>query len=652
MISANKSKNIKFVEFKNKYHLLKELMDFIPDVIYFKDIKGRFIMVNQAHAKGLGVKPEALVGKTDFDLFLKDRAKVMAEDDARVMTTGKPIIDKVERATRADGVDNYVSTTKIPRYNHNGKIVGLIGITRDITRRMQFERLRKDKISIEKKLESLEEISAMKSEFVSTVSHELRTPLAVIKQLVAIVYNGVVGKISFKQKEALGKALVNADRLMKIINDLLDISRIERNTLKLRYTLVDIVDLLKNSAGYFIKLAQEKNISLRYSYPKGVVNVFVDVDRINQVVVNLINNAIKFSTENSTIKVEVKILESKIRIGVIDTGIGISKADLPWVFKKFTQVSKIVSAENRGLGLGLSICKQLVEKHKGEIWVESKVGVGSKFYFTLLRFYTIDMLDKNVKDRINSLLKNGVSVHFVSLLILNYNEFKKRIKTEPEAIFRDLRVILDLIVKKVRFRLGHKQIMSIIDSKTGKLSIVLPGATNSQALNISSMLKHKIKQYFINNKIENVFISIGSLSYPKKVALHEDGFSSSRFSIKEIYVGSEMRYYKRMLFETKIKLHLPSGEEESADSIDISEGGICLKINKLLKTDMRLKLSFYLSKNKNIIILTKARVTWIKEMGLLPEEKRSYKVGLEFVNLSDKFRRIIRREVNGQFYKN
>jgi PAS domain S-box-containing protein len=160
---------MKINELKEKYQLLRDLMDFIPDVIYFKDKKGRFVMVNQAHAKGLGVKPEALVGKTDFDLFPKNRAEKMTQDDALVMHTGKPIIDKVERATRPDGVDNYVSTTKIPRYDSKGRVIGLIGITRDITRRMQFERLRKDKLSIEKKLEALEELSAMKSEFISTV---------------------------------------------------------------------------------------------------------------------------------------------------------------------------------------------------------------------------------------------------------------------------------------------------------------------------------------------------------------------------------------------------------------------------------------------------------------------------------------------------
>jgi len=646
IVSTRQLKKMNFKELKDKYQLLRDLMDFIPDVIYFKDKLGRFIMVNQAHAKGLGVKPEDLVGKTDLDIFSKDRAKKMIQDDAQVMSTGKSIIDKVERATRPDGVDNYVSTTKIPRYDAKGKIVGLIGITRDITRRMQFERLKKDKLSIEKKLESLEELSAMKSEFISTVSHELRTPLAVIKQLVTIVFNEVVGQINHKQKEVLGKTLDNAERLKKIIDDLLDISRIERNTLKLHYSLVDIVDLVKDSEGFFMKLAEEKNIRLKYIYPAEPVNVFIDADRIRQVIFNLISNAIKFTTDSGEIKVEVKILEAKVRIGVIDTGIGISKADLPSIFNKFIQVSKLTGAENKGIGLGLSISKKLVERHKGEIWVESKVGVGSKFYFTLRRFYTLDMLGKSIRNKVSSLMKSGMSMHFVSLLILNCNEFRKRMKIDSKSLFKDLRGILDLILKNAKYENKDKQAMVVISPKEGKFSIILPGASNSQAANISSLLKYKIKQYFVSNKVEDIFITIGSLSYSQKIFSHADGILPSRFSIKEIYIGSEMRRFKRMSFKTDIKLFLPTGKVELSESVDVSEGGICLIIKHLLKTDSQLKISFVFPENKEFIIEVKVRVAWIRKMEpIFGKDTDKYKVGLEFISLENKYRRIIRRKL-------
>ena len=132
------------------YNLLEYFMKHVPDVIYFKDKKCRFILVNQAHANSTGLKPEAIIGKTDFDIFPRERANRMFKDDLHVLNTGRPIIDKIERATRPDGIDNYVSTTKIPIYGEKGRIIGLLGITRDITRRVQIENVRKENESISK----------------------------------------------------------------------------------------------------------------------------------------------------------------------------------------------------------------------------------------------------------------------------------------------------------------------------------------------------------------------------------------------------------------------------------------------------------------------------------------------------------------------
>ena len=235
----------------SRSRLLMDFLEHIPDVIYFKDRKGRLILVNRAHAKGLGLKPEEVVGKTDFDIFPRKRAERMAQDDQYVMRTGKPIIDKIERATRADGVDNYVSTTKIPRFDGKGKIIGLIGITRDVTKRMRFEHVREEKLRIQKKLEILEELNNMKSEFVSAVSHELRTPLAIIKQLVLLIYDETIGPISDKQKEVLVKVRHNIERLKLIIDQLLDMSRLERKRLILHYSLVNLSDLLTESQDFF-----------------------------------------------------------------------------------------------------------------------------------------------------------------------------------------------------------------------------------------------------------------------------------------------------------------------------------------------------------------------------------------------------------------
>jgi PAS domain S-box-containing protein len=374
----------------NNYHLLEYFMDHVPDVIYFKDKKCRFILVNQAHANSIGLKPEEIIGKTDFDIFPRERAKRMFKDDLHVLNTRKPIIDKIERATRPDGVDNYVSTTKIPVYDEKGRVIGLLGITRDITRRVQIENIRKENESITRKLHELKESEKIKPQVVSIVSHELKTPLSIARESVKMVFEGRLGIVNHEQKKCLTMAMNNMDRIKKITGDLLDLSRIENKTLVLKYSLVDLKGMIKDLLPFFNKLALDKGISLECRFPEKQVNVFVDSDRIRQVFLNLINNAIKFTEENGKIKVEIKIFDNKIRVGVIDNGIGIAKEDIPRLFKKFVQLCQEKCVDRTGVGLGLAISKQLIESHGGDVWVESKAGIGSKFYFTLPLCYAVN----------------------------------------------------------------------------------------------------------------------------------------------------------------------------------------------------------------------------------------------------------------------
>lgn len=629
-----------------KYGLISYFMDNIPDVIYFKDKKGKIVLVNQAHAKGLGMKPEDVAGRTDFDFFPRDRASRMAKDDARVIKTGKPIIDKVERATRPDGVDNYVSTTKIPMRDEKGRIIGLAGITRDITRRMQFERLEKEKAAIEKKLEMLEAMNKVKSDFISTVSHELRTPLAIIKQLVALVFEEATGPINDKQREVIKKVETNVGRLKKLIDDLLDISRIERDKLELHYSLVNLNDLLKDSAGFYKKLAEEKNIALEYHLPLKDINLFIDADRINQAIANLINNAIKFTEEGGKISVEIKVLETKARVGVIDTGIGIAKSDLPRLFNRFAQASNAGAAGRKGVGLGLSIVKELVERHGGEAWTESKLGVGSRFYFTIPRFYRPDGLDNDTKERIDSFLKRGVSLEFINLVIVNYKEFKKRIKVGTGEMFKDLKLIMDSVFKAGYNDEFREVPIILIDAKNGKCSIVLPMPPERKNTGIIRLFKDKIKNYFLEQKVESAFVNIGVSSSLTKDCLPAARRFSARFSIKEMYVGLEMRRFKRVIYKAKVKIFLPGDNPETRETIDISEGGVSFITRKILKTDSRINIRLEFGKANDPVIYADGRVAWIKRMGALSgEPSSSYKVGVEFKELKSKYRKIILKKL-------
>jgi len=625
----------------DKYALLVDFMNHTPDVIYFKDKRGRLVMVNQAHANGLGLKPQEVAGKTDFDFFPKNKAQKMFKDDMYVMRTGKPIIDKVERATRPDGVDNYVSTTKVPSYDDKGEITGLVGITRDITHRMQLVRLREEKDHVEKELRALQELNKSKSDFVSVVSHELRTPLTIIKEAIMLILDEIAGSLNNNQKELLIKAKDNVERLKNIIEELFDMSRIERGRLKLHYSLVNLNDLLKDLLGFFKRLAESKGINLEYHLPKTEVNLFLDTERINQVISNLINNAVKFTEAGGKIEVEIKVLEDKVRIGVTDTGIGIAKVDLSKVFNKFVQTSNGTAAQRKGLGLGLSIAKELVQRHGGEIWVESKMGIGSKFYFTLPRLFAMNVLGKDVRERINNLLDKVVSTYLINLLIINFKEFKRRIKVGPKKMLGDLKLIINLTFNEFSFSVKDKPQIVIEDYRRGEFSIIFPNAGGKKVAEVCELLKSKIKRYLIEKSGENVFMNLGIFSYPSKTPVSTTQQLLTNFYIKKIYIGSEMRRFRRVGYSMSIEMIFPQNKKESSHTIDISCGGVCFMSKVQLKTDAQVEIKLELSKRKKLICV-KGRVAWVKNIEQFSVGNiGKYKIGLEFIDLKDEDRKTL-----------
>ncbi len=639
-VNRKSVKGREYGELLDKYNLLLYLMDHIPDVIYFKDKKGRLISVNRAHAEGFGLKPKDVIGKTDFDLFPKIKAEKMAKDDMYVLKTGKPIIDKIERATSPGGSDNYVSTTKIPKLDGEGAVVGLVGITRDVTRRMQYEQLKERHSRVQRRLEILEEMSRMKSDLVSSVSHEIRTPLAIIKQLVMQLSGDAGGPVNERQKEIIEKTQDNIERLGKIIDELLDVSRIERGRFKLEYSLVDLKGLIAHSRDYFQKTARKKGIALDYLLPGHPVNLFVDVERINQAIYNLIDNAVKFTEQGGNIKVELKVLDTKVRIGVVDTGIGISRAHLAGLFKKFRQAPDIAGYGKKGIGLGLSLTKETVERHGGEIWAESKPGIGSKFYFNLPRYYIPDALDNKIIRRINHLLKKKVPLCVVNLQIADYKVAKKDKKTGGRRFFKNLEVIIKEVIRD-EGRGRKRANIVIVDTKDGRYSVVFPGSTEERANRLASLFDDKIRAYFDKNRIKGVFISLGILSFPQEDEARLVEHLPAKVYVKKIMIGLEKRRSRRISYRIDINLSLPKNITGTAQTVNISEDGICLITNKLLETDSPVGIAMTLPGSGKTVHI-RGRVAWIKKMRRMPKEKSDrYQIGLETVGLKDGDRKLL-----------
>ncbi|HET6498733.1 MAG TPA: response regulator [Coriobacteriia bacterium] len=227
------------------------------------------------------------------------------------------------------------------------------------------------------------EAAVMKNEFVSTVSHELRTPLTSIKGYVDLIVDGDAGEINEVQREFLGIVQENSNRLVSLINDMLDISRIESGRVHLRVDPLDIPEVIQGVIETFRTVAKSSGIELSSVTEGPVARAAGDRDRIGQVLMNLVSNAIKYSPGGGAVTVRARQNGDYVMVSVRDTGIGIAPEDQERLFSKFYRVDSSLTREIGGTGLGLSICKSVVELLGGEVGCESEAGKGSTFWFTL-----------------------------------------------------------------------------------------------------------------------------------------------------------------------------------------------------------------------------------------------------------------------------
>ncbi len=593
----------------------------------------------------MGLTPDAVLGKTDQEVFPPRLAKRLVKDSQNVIKSGKAIVDRIDKLTALPGAgeDLYFSTTLIPRFDHRNKCIGVMGLTRDVSKRMQFEHLREKWLPMEKKLLMLEEMTRVKSDFISAVSHEIRTPLAIVKQLFMLIYDETAGPINNQQRELLVKANNNIDRLQHIIEELLDISRIEGQKFSLSYSLIKMKDFLLDSAPFFKEFAAEKQIAIEYRLPKQDIAVFVDPERVQQIITNLINNAIKFTPPQGKITVEVKILKSKVRIGVLDNGPGIPKEDLFRIFERFVQVSTSDGAKRKGIGLGLTIVKALVEKHGGEIWVESEEGKGSRFFFTLPRFYTTNILPRNIRTKINALLEKRKSVSLVNLLVVNLEDFQKRLDIDKRQLFREVRKIITQSGKDAFKRFSARDYIYVTNFKDGAVSVIFPYAIKEEPI-FCDLIRQRIKNYFVKNSLKEIFIALGLVSYTSESVRGE--FDSQNFHIKELYIGSEMRLFKRIQYQVKVHVTEGRGKNFVADTQDLSLGGICLITQAPLATDAQIDLVIPLLKTRKKISV-QGRVAWVSHWDEHSMAKFAdrYQTGIEFTGVDKKKRDMLAKEL-------
>jgi PAS domain S-box-containing protein len=354
---------------KSKVYI-ENLVENAADLIITTDMGDRILTWNRGAEVLMGHSKDEVIGKHLSMLLPPERFHELEEMRAKVEISGA-LRDIDVRAKKKDGGIIYLSLSVSPIREVEGKTVGFLRVAKDVTEKKRYER-------------RLKELDKMKSDFVSNVSHELRTPLTSIKGSVDNMLDGLTGSLNEKQVRYLTRIKSNTDRLSRLINDLLDLSRIESGRVEIRSTTLSLAALAEEVAEQLKSLATEKLIQIEVPSPDPNLTVWADRDKVTQVLMNLIGNAVKFTPQNGKVTVTVKKNDDDyVQISVDDTGPGILAEDRNKIFSKFYQVDNIEKEKPKGSGLGLAISKALVEMQGGKIWVESEVGKGSKFYFTL-----------------------------------------------------------------------------------------------------------------------------------------------------------------------------------------------------------------------------------------------------------------------------
>lgn len=352
-----------YSEIKQQAEREKAILSNLPFMVWLKDTKGVLLAVNEPYANMCRTTIDNVIGKTDYDFFPKEHADSYVAEDCKVMEQAKTICSE-DIIIGPDG-PRWHETYKTPLFDENGEVIGTTGFSRDITERKEVDRI--------------------KNEFVSTVSHELRTPLTSLSGAIELILGGKMGETSDKIKNLLNMAHNNCFRLTNLINDILDIEKIEAGKMDFEIKTLELMPLIKQAIQLNQQFAQKFNVNIKLMEELSDILVQVDSSRLIQVLTNLLSNAIKFSEPGSAVELAIFRINDNIRISVTNYGAEIPQAFKSKIFQKFAQADSSDSRQKGGTGLGLNISKLIVEKMNGQIDFVSENNK-TTFYFDLPEF--------------------------------------------------------------------------------------------------------------------------------------------------------------------------------------------------------------------------------------------------------------------------
>lgn len=342
------------------------------DMLCIAGLDGYFKRLNPAWKNTLGFTQKELTAQPFIEFVHPDDQGATIAEASNLGEEGHETISFENRYRTKDGGWRWLLWSAVG-YPEEELIYAA---ARDITDRKRMED------NLKKAMEQALESDHLKSAFLATMSHELRTPLNSIIGFTGVMLQGLTGDLTEEQDKQLGMIQNSARHLLELINDVLDISKIEAEQIEITLKEFDFPKLVTKVVESVRPLAEKKTISLSTNLPSMVGSIISDQRRVEQVMINLLNNAIKF-TDEGEVRLDGELKGNTLRISVKDTGIGIKPEDMDKLFEKFSQIETGLNRTREGTGLGLSISKKLIEMLGGKIWVESKWGVGSTFGFSL-----------------------------------------------------------------------------------------------------------------------------------------------------------------------------------------------------------------------------------------------------------------------------
>lgn len=366
--------------------VLRALLDTLPDSLYVKDRELRKVLCNRMDMRYMGVESESeALGKSDIDFYSAEEAAQFYDQDVLVLS-GVPLINHEEQIT-FDGGTHWLLTTKVPLRDESGAVVGLLGIGRNITALKQAQRSR-DQLAAAN--QALEEASRLKDEFLANVSHELRTPLTGVLAMTEALQGESYGSLNERQQHLLQRIEASGRHLLSIINDILDLSRLDAGKLELTLAEIELDAFCRSCIQAVAGAAAAKQQAIHLCMEPQTLTAVADPRRLRQILMSLLDNAVKFTPEGGALGLHVgldvapgSVVGDEVRFIVWDTGIGIAVADQAKLFQPFTQVDGSLARRYAGTGLGLVLVKRMTELHGGQVSVESTPGQGSRFVVRL-----------------------------------------------------------------------------------------------------------------------------------------------------------------------------------------------------------------------------------------------------------------------------